>query len=157
MVAVAAQSSSATQVGPSNVLSGAAAAVSATARASQRTIVIKLGTSSILSLDTLTPRLSLLSSIVETCHALRNQGHKVVIVCSGAIGVGRMRMGVTEKPTGVGERQALASLGQLRLMALWDNLFHQVGIDVAQILLTRNDIADVGSPWFHRAATLAHL
>ncbi|PWN28472.1 glutamate 5-kinase [Jaminaea rosea] len=106
------------------------------------TIVIKLGTSSVLSLDTLTPKLSLLSSIVETCHSLRLQGHRVVIVCSGAIGIGRMRMGIREKPKGVGERQALAALGQLRLMALWDNLFHQVGIDVAQVLLTRNDIAD---------------
>lgn len=107
------------------------------------TIVIKLGTSSILALDTLTPRLSLLSSIVETCHSLRLQGHKVVLVCSGAIGIGRMRMGIKEKPSGVGERQALAALGQLRLMALWDNLFHQVGIDTAQVLLTRNEIADV--------------
>lgn len=107
------------------------------------TIVIKLGTSSVLSLDALTPKLSLLASIVETCHTLRLQGHKVIIVCSGAIGIGRMRMGVKEKPSGVGERQALAALGQLRLMALWDNLFHQVGIDVAQVLLTRNDIADV--------------
>ena len=82
------------------------------------TIVLKLGTSSILNLDTLTPRLSLLSSIVETCHALRLAGHKVVIVCSGAIGIGRMRMNVTQKPETVGERQALAALGQLRLMAL---------------------------------------
>lgn len=106
------------------------------------TIVLKLGTSSILNLDTLTPKLSLLSSIVETCLALRLAGHKVVIVCSGAIGIGRMRMKVLQKPETVGERQALAALGQLRLMALWDNLFNQVGIAIAQVLLTRNDIAD---------------
>ncbi|CAO1629982.1 unnamed protein product [Parajaminaea phylloscopi] len=118
------------------------------------TIVIKLGTSSVLSLDTLTPKLSLLASIVETCHALRLQGHKVVIVCSGAIGIGRMRMGIKEKPSGVGERQALAALGQLRLMALWDNLFHQIGIDTAQVLLTRNDIAD--RPRYLNARTTLH-
>ncbi|CAO1617679.1 unnamed protein product [Sympodiomycopsis kandeliae] len=53
-----------------------------------------------------------------------------------------MRMQVVKKPETVGERQALAALGQLRLMALWDNLFNQVGIAVAQVLLTRNDIAD---------------
>lgn len=107
------------------------------------TIVLKLGTSSVLNLDTLTPKLSLLSSIVEACHALRLAGHRVVIVCSGAIGIGRMRMNVRQRPDTLGERQALAALGQLRLMALWDNLFNQVGLDVAQVLLTRNDIADV--------------
>lgn len=52
-------------------------------------------------------------------------------------------MNVRVKPDTLGERQALAALGQLRLMALWDNLFNQVGISVAQVLLTRNDIADV--------------
>ncbi|PWN21394.1 glutamate 5-kinase [Microstroma glucosiphilum] len=118
------------------------------------TVVLKLGTSSVLNLDTLTPRLSLLSSIVETCHALRLAGHRVVIVCSGAIGIGRMRMNVRAKPDTLGERQALAALGQLRLMALWDNLFNQVGISVAQVLLTRNDIAD--RPRYLNAKTTLH-
>ena len=114
--------------------------------------MIKLGTSSILSETTHQPKLSILSSLVETCHALRSRGHKVVLVCSGAIGMGKVRMGLMnqdahsgQKPAalGLGERQALAALGQLRLMALWDSLFGQLGISVAQVLLTRNDIADV--------------
>lgn len=108
-----------------------------------KTIVIKLGTSSILSSETSHPKLSVLSGIVETCSALRDAGHRVVLVCSGAIGMGRLRMGLTERPKALAERQALAALGQLRLIALWDSLFGQVGINVAQVLLTRNDIADV--------------
>ncbi|UZJ51093.1 hypothetical protein CBS101457_000413 [Exobasidium rhododendri] len=115
---------------------------------SHKTIVIKLGTSSILSETTHQPKLSILSSLVETCHALRVKGHKVVLVCSGAIGMGKVRMGMMNQDApskgslGVGERQALAALGQLRLIALWDSLFGQLGISVAQVLLTRNDIAD---------------
>lgn len=56
-----------------------------------------------------------------------------------------------KKPKSVGERQALAALGQLRLIALWDYLFGTVGIDVAQVLLTRNDIAD--RPRYNNART----
>lgn len=107
------------------------------------TIVIKLGTSSILSESTLQPKLSILSSLVETCSALKSQGHRVVLVCSGAIGMGRARMGLGKvNATDIADRQALAALGQLRLIALWDTLFGELGIRVAQILLTRNDIAD---------------
>jgi glutamate 5-kinase len=120
---------------------------------SSKTIVIKLGTSSILSETTHQPKLSILSSLVETCHALRTKGHKVVLVCSGAIGMGKVRMGMmnqqdtSKAALGLGERQALAALGQLRLIALWDSLFGQLGISVAQVLLTRNDIADVSCRW----------
>lgn len=110
---------------------------------SSQTIIIKLGTSSILSSTTSHPKLSLLSSIVELCHTLRTKGHKVVIVCSGAIGLARLRMKVENKPKNLGERQALAAIGQLKLMALWESLFGNYGIEIAQVLLTRNDIADV--------------
>ncbi|CDU23823.1 probable PRO1-glutamate 5-kinase [Sporisorium scitamineum] len=116
-----------------------------------KTIVIKLGTSSIISEETQLPKIAILSSLVETCHKLRSLGHKVVIVCSGAIGMGRIRMHINEKPKSLGERQALAALGQLRLIALWDSLFGTVGIDVAQVLLTRNDIAD--RPRYNNART----
>ncbi|SPO20781.1 probable PRO1 - glutamate 5-kinase [Ustilago trichophora] len=116
-----------------------------------KTIVIKLGTSSIISEETQLPKIAILSSLVETCHKLRSLGHKVVIVCSGAIGMGRIRMHINEKPKSLGERQALAALGQLRLIALWDSLFGTVGIEVAQVLLTRNDIAD--RPRYNNART----
>ncbi|KAK6582290.1 hypothetical protein PZA11_004698 [Diplocarpon coronariae] len=87
------------------------------------TIVIKLGTSSIVDERTHEPLLSILTMIVETAVKLYKDGHKVIIVSSGAIG-------------------ALAAIGQCRLISLWDSLFGYFNQPVAQILLTRNDIAD---------------
>lgn len=72
---------------------------------SSLTIVIKLGTSSIIHPETHQPLLSLLSSIVETICALRAQGHRVVLVSSGAIGVGMKRMGVRERGKGLAGKQ----------------------------------------------------
>ncbi|KAL7408937.1 Aspartate/glutamate/uridylate kinase [Mrakia frigida] len=109
---------------------------------SSLTIVIKLGTSSIIDADTHKPLLSLLSSIVETICKLRALGHRVVLVSSGAIGVGMKRMGMRDRGKGLSAKQALAAIGQGRLIALWDNLFSQLEQPIAQILLTRGDIAD---------------
>ncbi|KAI0355085.1 glutamate 5-kinase [Trametes cingulata] len=107
-----------------------------------QTIVIKLGTSSIVHEVTHQPLLSTLSAIVETVVHLRAQGHKVVLVSSGAIGVGLKRMEVATRPKALSKKQALAAIGQGRLIALWDNLFGQLGQPIAQILLTRGDISD---------------
>lgn len=106
------------------------------------------------------PLLSVLSLIVETAVKLRKDGHRVVIVSSGAIALGMRRMDVEKRPKdlsgvqvswerhdrgsgGLTCSQALAAVGQCQLIALWDNLFSQLRQPVAQILLTRNDIADV--------------
>ena len=112
------------------------------------------------------PLLSTLSAIVETVVALREHGHKVVLVSSGAIGVGLKRMDVASRPKSLSKKQvrgcvplgvllnelqscgrcqALAAIGQGRLIALWDNLFGQLEQPIAQVLLTRGDISDVSS------------
>ncbi|GFF49516.1 probable glutamate 5-kinase [Aspergillus udagawae] len=110
---------------------------------SQRlTIVIKLGTSSIVDENTHEPILSILTLIVETAAKLHKDGHNVVLVSSGAVGVGLRRMDVGERPKYLPRIQALAAVGQCRLMSLWDGLFSHLRLPVAQILLTRNDIAD---------------
>ncbi|KAF8758723.1 Glutamate 5-kinase [Rhizoctonia solani] len=114
----------------------------ATSTAHSLTIVIKLGTSSIVHEKTHQPLLSLLSSIVETVVNLKNEGHRVVLVSSGAIGVGLKRMDMASRPKSVSGKQALAAIGQGRLIALWDNLFGQLGQPIAQVLLTRGDISD---------------
>lgn len=101
------------------------------------------GTSSIVDEKTHQPLLSNLSLIVETAHKLREDGHRVVIVSSGAIGVGMRRMERDKRPKHVAQLQALAAIGQCRLMNIWDSLFSHLKQPVAQILLTRNDIADV--------------
>ncbi|KAK0645869.1 Aspartate/glutamate/uridylate kinase [Cercophora newfieldiana] len=105
-------------------------------------VVIKLGTSSIVDEKTHEPLLSILTSIVETAVRLRKDGHKVIIVSSGAIGVGLRRMDVEKRPKHLSKLQALAAIGQCRLMSLWDSLFTHLRQPIAQILLTRNDIAD---------------
>ncbi|OHF02595.1 glutamate 5-kinase [Colletotrichum orchidophilum] len=106
------------------------------------TVVLKLGTSSIVDEKTHEPLLSILSLIVETAVKLRKDGHRVVIVSSGAIGVGLLRMEMDRRPKHLSTLQALAAIGQCRLISLWDDLFSHFRQPVAQILLTRNDIAD---------------
>ena len=55
---------------------------------------------------------------------------------------------VAGKKRPIGEKQALAAIGQGRLIALWDQLFGMLKQPIAQILITRNDIADVSFPFF---------
>ncbi|VUC22045.1 unnamed protein product [Clonostachys rosea] len=106
------------------------------------TVVIKLGTSSIVDEKTHEPLLPILTLIVDTAVKLRKHGHRVIIVSSGAIGVGLRRMDVEKKPKHLAKLQALAAIGQCRLMSLWDGLFQHLAQPIAQILLTKNDIAD---------------
>ncbi|RKU47983.1 hypothetical protein DL546_004757 [Coniochaeta pulveracea] len=105
-------------------------------------IVIKLGTSSIVDETTHEPLLSNLALIVETAAKLRHDGHRVVIVSSGAIGVGLRKMNIAKRPKHVSQLQALAAVGQCQLMGLWDQFFTPLRQPIAQILLTRSDIAD---------------
>jgi len=126
----------------SNRLPDHASSMASRNRGSTSTIVIKLGTSSIVHETTHQPLLSTLSRVVEAVVCLKSQGHKVVLVSSGAIGVGLKRMDIPSRPKSLSGKQALAAIGQGRLIALWDNLFGQLGQPIAQILLTRGDISD---------------
>ena len=73
---------------------------------------------------------------------LVKDGHRVVIVSSGAVGMGMRRMRIKKKPKSLTQIQALASNGQCQLISLWVSLFGHLQQEVNQILLTRNDIAD---------------
>ncbi|RKO93553.1 glutamate 5-kinase [Blyttiomyces helicus] len=107
------------------------------------TIVIKLGTSSICDEKTFMPKLSNLSLLVETVVALRADGHKIVLVSSGAVGVGLRRLQLGAKPKHLPKKQqAVAAVGQGRLMALYDSLFSQFDVPIAQVLLTRDSLAE---------------
>jgi len=83
-----------------------------------------------------------LSTIVETAIALRHDGHRVVICSSGAIGMALRQMDMERRPKHLPRVQALAAIGQCKLMAMWDQLFAHMRQPVAQVLLTRSDIAD---------------
>ncbi|GAA5991811.1 hypothetical protein JCM5350_003204 [Sporobolomyces pararoseus] len=127
------------------------------------TVVIKLGSSSILQpAPPHFPQMSTLSALAETCVSLRSLGHRIVIVSSGAIGMGLHRMelpalvGKKGSSRTMGEKQALAAIGQGRLIALWDQIFGALKQPIAQILLTRNDIAD-RSRYLNATTTLSTL
>ncbi|KAJ2160973.1 Glutamate 5-kinase [Coemansia sp. RSA 552] len=118
--------------------------VSSMAGGKTLTIVLKLGTSSICDPVTHMPMLANLSLMVETICKLKEMGHRVVLVSSGAVGVGLRRLAMAEKPKELASIQAsiaIAAVGQGRLMALYDDLFGQLGQPVAQVLLTRNDLS----------------
>ncbi|AOA64169.1 Gamma-glutamyl kinase [Komagataella phaffii CBS 7435] len=106
------------------------------------TIVVKLGTSSVVDEETREPRIATMSRIVETLVKLRRKGHRIVIVSSGAIAVGMKRVNMKRKPKKLQQVQALAAIGQGRLIGLWDDLFRQLNQPIAQILLTRTDLVD---------------
>ncbi|KAJ2962221.1 hypothetical protein NQZ79_g2627 [Umbelopsis isabellina] len=109
---------------------------------SSLTLVIKVGTSSICDEKTHFPLLGNLSMIVETIIKLKSLGHRVVLVTSAAVGTGLRRLNMPSKPSKLASVQAIAAVGQGRLMAIYDDLFGQFNQAVAQILLTRNDLAD---------------
>ncbi|KAF8477062.1 Aspartate/glutamate/uridylate kinase [Kalaharituber pfeilii] len=120
------------------------------------TIVIKLGTSSICDEKTHEPLISNLSLLVETCVRLRRDGHRVILVSSGAIGIGLRRLDIDKRPKVLSAVQAIAAVGQCRLIALWDELFKQLRQPIAQILLTRNDIMD-RTQYLNAANTFSEL
>lgn len=100
-------------------------------------IVVKVGTNTLCDPDG-RPDRSFLRELAQDVHRLRSQGRQVLIVSSGAIGLGRTAIGLQEPPQDVAVRQALAALGQHHLMAAWDEAFRHHKIPVAQILLTHH-------------------
>jgi glutamate 5-kinase len=104
-------------------------------------IVVKLGTS------TLTAGTSYLSparivELVRQVAQLHNQGCKMVLVSSGAMAAGRERLAFPQLPKDIPAKQMLSAIGQPRLMALYEQLFDIYQLTVAQVLLTRTDLAD---------------
>lgn len=110
---------------------------------SNKIIVIKVGTSSICDEKTFCPKLANLSLLVETVVNLLGLGHKVVLVSSGAIGTGLRRLKLSKRPKSVAASQAVAAVGQGRLMAMYDTLFAPFEIAIAQILLSRDNLSEV--------------
>mmetsp|Transcript_20574 Transcript_20574/g.66746 ORF Transcript_20574/g.66746 Transcript_20574/m.66746 type:complete len:385 (-) Transcript_20574:85-1239(-) len=104
----------------------------------QPTVVLKVGTSSLLQDGE--PRVEMLAALVRETVTLRRSGHNVVVVTSGAVGFGCQRLG-REKGPQVVEKQALAAVGQMRLMRTWDDLFSMLGQHCGQVLLTAADLS----------------
>ena len=104
-------------------------------------LVVKLGTSSI-SQSTGKPDLRKMGEITEDIISVMDSGVEVVLVSSGAVGTGVSRLGFSQRPNTIPEKQAAAAVGQGILIQNYEKLFEKHGKVIAQILLTREDIAD---------------
>ncbi len=106
------------------------------------TIVIKIGTSSLTQPETGNLALSTIAGLVEVASQLQRQGHRLILVSSGAVGVGCARLGLKERPPTLALKQAVAAVGQGRLMRIYDDMFTLMQQPIAQVLLTRGDLVE---------------
>ena len=109
--------------------------------ASYRRIVAKFGTSLLTGGSDFLDQ-DIMSNLVGQVAQLHKQGVELLVVSSGAIASGKSKLGLTKNARGVPYKQVLASVGQARLMQLYEQLFGQHDITVAQALLTRADLSD---------------
>ena len=105
------------------------------------TVVIKLGTSNI-TYDTGRLNIRHMEKLVKVLSDLKNAGHQVVLVSSGAIAMGVGKLGLSRRPKDMPGKQAAAAVGQCELMYTYDKLFSEYNHTVAQVLLTRSDVAN---------------
>ena len=103
----------------------------------KKRIVVKLGTTTLTHAETGSLDLQKMEKLVRILTDLNNQGKDVVVVSSGAIGVGREALGIQGRPTKLSIRQACASVGQARLMMVYQKLFAEYNQITSQVLLTK--------------------
>ena len=104
-------------------------------------IVAKFGTSLLTRGENKLNR-NMISSLVSQIARLHQEGIELLVVSSGAITAGRYKLGLTRKVRGIPYKQVLASVGQSRLMNVYEQLFNEHDITVAQALLTKSDLSD---------------
>lgn len=104
-------------------------------------VVLKFGTTSLTQGGNAISR-EFMDSVAEQVWRLRQEGKQVLIVTSGAVGVGLKAMNVTPKPKEIPIRQAAASVGQGLLMQKWSESFQKYGILVGQVLMTLDSFSD---------------
>lgn len=104
-------------------------------------VVIKIGTST-LTHPTGHLNIRLTEQLCKTISDIRNAGHQVILVSSGAIGMGVSKLGLLQRPKDIPTKQAAAAVGQCELMYTYDRLFSKYHINVAQLLITGDDVED---------------
>ncbi len=104
-------------------------------------IVVKVGTST-LAHSTGCLNIRHVEELCKVLSDLKNAGHEIILVSSGAIGMGVGKLSLKEKPTDMATKQAAAAVGQCELMYTYDKLFTEFNHTVAQILLTGLDLED---------------
>ena len=103
-------------------------------------IVVKVGTST-LAHETGKLNIKRTGELCRVLSDLKNAGNEVILVSSGAIGMGVGKLGLHEKPKDIPTKQAAAAVGQCELMYTYDRMFTEYGHTVAQILLTGSDLS----------------
>ena len=103
----------------------------------KKRIVVKIGSSSLAHKDTGYLDLSKLEKLVRVLTNLRNMGKDVILVSSGAIAVGRKKIGLMDGTLTLPEKQACAAIGQAQLMMIYQKLFSEYNQNVAQVLMTK--------------------
>ena len=102
-------------------------------------IVVKIGTST-LAHKTGHLNIRRVEQICKVLSDIKNSGHEVILVSSGAIGMGVGKLGLRERPTDMPTKQAAAAVGQCELMYFYDKIFEEYHHTVAQLLITKDDI-----------------
>ena len=105
----------------------------------KKRIVIKVGTSTVTYAKTGNINLEKLEKFVRVLINLRNRGKEVIVVSSGAVGIGKNVLGISEKPAG-SVKQACAAVGQGRLMMIYEKFFAEYSQLTAQVLLTKESV-----------------
>jgi glutamate 5-kinase len=103
-------------------------------------VVIKIGSSVISDADGLNDQM--LDALCRDVHQLAERGYEVILVSSGAVAAGKADLGIKGKPSTIPLKQAAAAIGQSRLMRAYKERLRASGHTVAQVLLTRDDLAN---------------
>lgn len=104
-------------------------------------VVIKVGTST-LTYETGNINLRSVEALVKVIADIKNSGREIILVSSGAIGVGMGKLRMKTRPSDIPSKQAAAAIGQCELMYLYDKLFSAYSQIVSQVLLTRDVVED---------------
>ena len=102
-------------------------------------IVIKIGTST-LAYPTGQLNIRRVEALCKTMSDIRNAGHELILVSSGAIGMGVGKLGLRSRPQDIPTKQAAAAVGQCELMYIYDKLFSEYHHTVAQLLITADNL-----------------
>jgi len=123
--------------------------------AGARRIVVKVGTNVVMREDGAVA-IGRLYGLVESIANLRIDKRDLLVVSSGAVGLGAQRLTLTGKPGDIATKQACAAVGQSRLMSIYEEGFGRLGLVSAQVLLTEDDFSD-RRRYLNLRATLARL
>ncbi|MDP1738620.1 MAG: glutamate 5-kinase [Caulobacter sp.] len=129
---------------------------SASGLAGARRVVVKVGSALVVDAQAGTPARDWLAAFAADAARLRDRGQQLLVVSSGAVALGRRRLGLTRKALTLPEKQAAAAAGQSLLMRAWEEAFEPHGQAVAQVLLTRDD-TEVRRRWLNARATVETL